>query len=193
MNGAKRNVNCFQTSSTTIRRIIMAIKNPKELFVRLLSGIRQGTEQGAKLYNEISHLAEDPEIKEVLEARAFISEKGISTIDQCFKVIGERPVKVGTQVQDAFVDEFREEFAEIEDPATRRFYLLARANQLNQLRVAEYGSLVAAADISGHSGVGVLLSSCLADRLAFGERVHRIVRQIAETKMGRKVAERVAA
>jgi ferritin-like metal-binding protein YciE len=171
----------------------MAIKNPKELFVRLLSGIRQGTEQGAKLYNEISHLAEDPEIKEVLEARAFISEKGISTIDQCFKVIGERPVKVGTQVQDAFVDEFREEFAEIEDPATRRFYLLARANQLNQLRVAEYGSLVAAADISGHSGVGVLLSSCLADRLAFGERVHRIVRQIAETKMGRKVAERVAA
>ena len=171
----------------------MAIKNPKELFVRLLSGIRQGTEQGAKLYNEISHLAEDPEIKEVLEARAFISEKGISTIDQCFKVIGEKPVKVSTQVQDVFTAEFRKEFAEIEDPATRRLYLLARANQLNQLRVAEYASLVAAADISGHSGVGVLLSSCLADRLAFGERVHRIVRQIAETKMGRKVAERVAA
>jgi ferritin-like metal-binding protein YciE len=69
----------------------MAVKNLKELFVRLLSGVRQGTEQGTKLYNEISQLAEDPEIKEVLEARAFISEKGLSTIDQCFKVIGEKP------------------------------------------------------------------------------------------------------
>jgi ferritin-like metal-binding protein YciE len=91
-----------------------------------------------------------------------------------------------------FADEFRKEFAEIEDPATRRLYPLARANQLNQLRVAEYASLVAAADISGHSGVSVLLSSCLADRLAFGESVHRIVRQIAETRMGKKVAERIA-
>jgi ferritin-like metal-binding protein YciE len=171
----------------------MPVKNPKELFVRLLSGIRQGTEQGTKLYKEISQLVEDPEIKEVLEARAFISEKGVCTIDECFRVIGEKPVKISTQVQDVFADEFRKEFAEIEDTATRRLYLLARANQLNQLRVAEYASLVAAADISGHSGVGVLLSSCLADRLAFGERVHRIVRQIAETRMGRKVTERIAA
>jgi hypothetical protein len=54
-----------------------------------------------------------------------------------------------------FADEFRKEFAEIEDPATKRLYPLARANQLNQLRVAEYASLVAAADISGHSGVSV--------------------------------------
>ena len=133
----------------------MAVKNPKELFVRLLSGIRQGTEQGTKLYKEISQLVEDPEVKEVLDARAFISEKSVSTIDECFRVIGEKPVKVSTQVQDVFANEFRKEFAEIEDPATRRLYLLARANQLNQLRVAEYASLVAAADISGHSGVSV--------------------------------------
>lgn len=171
----------------------MAVKNAKDLFVRLLSGIRQGTEQGTRLYNEISQMAEDPEIKEVLEARAFVSEQDLSTIDQCFKVIGEKPVKVSTQVQDVFAEEFRKEFTEIEDPATRRLYLLARANQLNHLRVAEYASLVAAADISGHSGVGVLLSSCLADRLAFAERANRIVRQIAETKMGKKVAERLAA
>jgi ferritin-like metal-binding protein YciE len=104
-----------------------------------------------------------------------------------------REIECDQQQIIALESQIRKEFAEIEDPATRRLYLLARANQLNQLRVAEYASLVAAADISGHSGVGVLLSSCLADRLAFGERVHRIVRQIAETRMGKKVAERVAA
>lgn len=171
----------------------MAVKNPRELFVRLLSGVRHGTEQGTKLYHEISKLAEDPEVKEVLEARAFISEQGLSTIDQCFKAVGEKPMKVSTQVHDVFADEFRKEFVEIEDRPTRRLYLLARANQLNQLRVGEYASLVAAADISGHAGVGVLLSSCLADRIAFGERTNRIVRQIAETRMGKKVAELVAA
>ena len=58
----------------------MPVKNPKELFVRLLSGIRQGTEQGTKLYKEISQLVEDPEIKEVLEARLSSPKKAFAPL-----------------------------------------------------------------------------------------------------------------
>ena len=171
----------------------MAPQNPKELFVRLLSGVRQGSERGAKIYEEISRMAEDTEIKGVLEARAFIAEKSLATIDRVFQIIGEKPEKVSTRVQDTFTEEFRKEVSEIEDPVTRRLYFLARANHLNQLRIAEYGTLVAAADISDHSEVGVLLESCLADRLAFAERSTRMVRHIAAAKMAKKMTERVAA
>ena len=69
----------------------MSVQNPKELFVQLLSGLRQGTEKSTKMYQEISKFAEDPDVKEALEARAFVSEKVLATLDQCFKLIGEQP------------------------------------------------------------------------------------------------------
>ena len=53
----------------------MTVKNPKELFVMLLSDARQSTERSTKFYREISQAAQDPDIKEALESRAWISEK----------------------------------------------------------------------------------------------------------------------
>jgi ferritin-like metal-binding protein YciE len=59
--------------------------------------------------------------------------------------------------------------------------------------MAEYVTLIAAADLSGHYGVGVLLESCLADKLAFAERTRRLIRRIVETKVAEKVAARAGA
>jgi len=44
-------------------------------------------------------------------------------------------------------------------------------------------TLIAAADTLGHPGVGVLLESCLADKLAFGERTRRLVRALIAEKV----------
>jgi ferritin-like metal-binding protein YciE len=71
----------------------MSVQNPKELFVRLLSSLRQGSERGTKIYQELSKLAEDPDVKEALEARALVSEQTLERLDRCFKLIGEQPVK----------------------------------------------------------------------------------------------------
>lgn len=171
----------------------MAVQNSKELFVRLLSSLRQGSERGAKIYQELSQMAEDPDIKQALEARAFVSEKDLANLDQCFKILGEQPMKVSSRVQDVFLEEFRKELAEIQDPTAKRLFFLARASHLTQLRIAEYTTLVAAADITGHLGVGVLLESNLADRVAFVERTRRLIRYAAEAKLAKKLAERIAA
>lgn len=171
----------------------MSIQNPKELFVRLLSSLRQGSERGSKIYQELTQMADDPDVKQALEARAFVAEKELDNIDQCFKLIGEQPVKVSSRVQDVFLEEFRKELSEIQDPMAKRLFFLARANHLTQLRIAEYTTLVAAADITGHLGVGVLLESNLADRLAFAERTRRLIHHLAEAKLAKKLAERIAA
>jgi len=171
----------------------MPVQNPKELFVRLLSGLRQSSERGTKVYQELSKLAEDPDIKEALEARALVSTQTIERLDQCFKLIGEQPVKVSSRLQETFLEEFHKELGEIQDPMARRLFLLTRAAHLNQLRIAEYIALVAAADLTGHFGVGVLLETCLADRLAFVERTRRFIRNMVEARVAKKVAERVAA
>ena len=171
----------------------MPVQNPKELFVQLLSGLRQGTEKSTKMYQEISKLAEDPDVKEALEARAFVSEKVLATLDQCFKLIGEQPVKVSSHLHDIFVEDFRRELTEIQNPVAKHLFILVKAIHLTHLRIAEYAALVAAADVTGHYGVGVLLESCLADKLAFVERTRRMIRNVVEVKMAKKIAERVAA
>lgn len=167
----------------------MPARDPKQVFLTLLSDVRNNTERGNKFYTEISQLAQDPEIKEALEARAFIASKSLEKLDQCFKILGEQPVKLSGRLHDALVEDFKEKLAEIQSPVARRLFILAKAIQLTHFRIGEYVALVAAADYSGHYGVGVLLESCLGEKLAFVERTRRLLRRMAEEK----IAERVAA
>jgi ferritin-like metal-binding protein YciE len=171
----------------------MPVKNPKELFVLMLSDLRQGTERTTKLFDELSHIAQDPDIKEALEARVFVSQKILDTLDQCFKLIGEQPAKLSGRLYEVFVEDFRREVAEIQNPVVRHLFILAKASHLIHFRISEYKALIAAADLSGHYGVGVLLESCLADKLAFVERTRRLIQNIAATKVAEKIASRPAA
>lgn len=167
----------------------MAIKSPKELFVQMLSASRQGTERSIQIYQEMSQVAQDPDIKEALEARAFVSRNDLTMLDQCFKLIGEKPVQWTGRLLETFVEDFRNGLSEIQSPAAKVLFVLAKANHLTHLRVAGYEAMIAAADRTGHYGVGVLLEACLGDKLAFIERNRRILRKFVETK----VTERLAA
>ena len=167
----------------------MPAKNPKEVFVALLSDARQNTERSVKLYQELSGFAQNPDIKEALESRAFITEHNLETLDRCFELIGEKPIKTTGRLMEVFVEDFKRELAEIQSPAAKHIYVLAKATHLAHLRFAEYVALIAAADVTGHFGVGVLLESVLADKLAFLERTRRLVRHMIEGK----VTERLVA
>ena len=166
----------------------MIVKNQKELFVMLLSDARQNAERSTKLYQEISQAAQDPDVKEALESRAWISEKDLAAIDRCFQLIGEQPMKLSGRLQEVFVEDFRRELAEIQNPIAKHIYVLAKASHLVHLRMAEYVALVAAADVTGHYAVGVLLESCLADKVAFVERTRRLIRNFVATKLAAKAA-----
>ena len=166
----------------------MQVKNRKELFVLLLSNVRQSTERSAKLFQELSDAAQSPEIEEAFSARTFVTQKTLATLDEAFRLIGEKPVTPSNRLQDVFVEDFRRELEEIQSPEARRIYALVKANHLTHLRIGEYVALIAAADMSAHYGVGVLLESCLADALAFVERTRRLIRNIVETKLAARAA-----
>ena len=166
----------------------MIVKNQKELFVMLLSDARQNAERSTKLYQEISQAAQDPDVKEALESRAWISEKDLAAIDRCFQLIGEQPVKLSGRLQEVFAEDFRRELAEIQNPNAKHMFVLAKVTHLVHLRIAEYVALVAAADVTGHYAVGVLLESCLADKVAFVERTRRLIRNFVATKLAAKAA-----
>jgi ferritin-like metal-binding protein YciE len=160
----------------------MPIKDPKELFVLMLSDLRQGAERSTKIFQELSQIAQDPDVKEALEARVYVSGQILNTLDECFKLIGQKPQKTSGRFQEVFVEDFRRELAEIQSQEARRLFILVKANHLVHFRIAEYVALIAAADLTGHYGVGVLLESCLADKLAFVERTRRLIRKQVEAR-----------
>lgn len=155
----------------------MPNKNPEEIFVLLLSNLRHGAEQSTRFYQELSSIIQDQDIKEALESRSFITSQILDKIDECFRLIGEKPVKPTGRLYEIFAEDFRKEINEIQSPRAKRLYALAKLNHLINLRKGEYVALIAAADLTGHYGVGVLLESCLADKLAFGERIRRFMRE----------------
>jgi ferritin-like metal-binding protein YciE len=163
----------------------MAINNAKELFVFLLSDLRQGAERTIKIFHEIGKLAQDRDIKQALDARALVSHKILDTLDEAFKLIGATPVKMSPRMDGAFVEDFRRELAEIPTPEARRLFILAQASHLVHLRIGDYMALISAADVSGHYGVGILLESCLADKVAPGERVRRLIREHLQSDIAR--------
>jgi ferritin-like metal-binding protein YciE len=158
----------------------MPIKDQKELFIWLLSGLRQATQRSAKIFQELCEIAQDPEIKEALDARVFVSGKIMSTLDECFRVIGQKPVNTTGRLHEVFAEDFRRELTEIESWEGRRLFVLAEVTRMVHLRIAEYQVLIAAADLAGHYGVGVMLESCLADNMVFVERTRQLIRNRLE-------------
>jgi ferritin-like metal-binding protein YciE len=161
----------------------MPIKTPKELCVSMLSELRQGAERSEGIYEELGQAAQNPEIKEALEARELVSSQIAQRLDECFRLIGEKPAKVNQRLHEVFIEDFRRELKEIEGSVARKLFILAKASHLAHLQVASYIALIAAADTFGHPGVGVLLESCLADKLAFMERTRGLIRAQIEQKV----------
>jgi ferritin-like metal-binding protein YciE len=155
----------------------MPIDNAKDLFVMLLSDLRQGAERTTNIFKDLSEATQDPKLKELLEARVFLSDKILASLDECFKLIGTKPVNHNGRLRDVFLEDFRKDLSQIRSTDAKRLFILVRATHLIHLRIGEYVALIAAADLSDHQGVGVLLESCLADKLAFVEQTRRLIRE----------------
>jgi len=161
----------------------MTAKNPKEVFVTMLSALREGNERTTGILQEMSQAVENQDVKQVIEARVFIKDQILAKLDHVFSLIGEKPIKFSGRLLEVFAEDWRRELGEIQSSEARRLFVLAKATHLVHLRIGEYMLLTAAADLTGNWGVGVLLESCLADELAFVERTRRLIRHIAEAKV----------
>ena len=122
----------------------MSVNSPQEMFVLLLSDVRRKTERSIDFYQKAGKLAEEPEIKEAIAARAFVAEKSLDKIDEAFKLINQKPVTLSGRTEEVFVEDFRRELAEIKLPLVRRIFVLSKLMHLTHWRIGEFVALVAA-------------------------------------------------
>lgn len=161
----------------------MPITSMNEIVVSLLSELRHGAERSQSIYQELGQASQNSQIKEALESRGMIASQVLSRLDECFKLLNEKPVKVNQRMRDVFIEDFRKELSEIQMPLARKVFVLAKASHLAHLEAAGYMALIEASDTLGHPGIAILLESCLADKLAFAQRTKRLIRQHIEQKV----------
>lgn len=161
----------------------MAIQNPQDLFVWMLSDVRQRTEKSKQFFMDVSQIAEDPDVKQAVDAHIYVQGNILGTLDHIFDMIGKKPVSTETKFRETLKEDFQKELDTIEGPGVRRLYIAAKLSHLMRLHAAEYMILVQMADLSGNYGVGALLETCLADSLAFAERLRDRVRAYVETTL----------
>lgn len=160
----------------------MPVKNTRELFVRLLSEVRQSTTRAGTIFQQMGEVAQNAQVRNALEARAFVAGKTISALDEVFRIIGEKPLALDTHLEDVLLEDFKRELAEIQSPEAKRVFLLMKVNHLVHLHMSEYLALIAIADVTENYAVGVLLESCLADTAVFVDRTRRLIRSLIETR-----------
>ena len=114
----------------------MPIKTPKDLCVAMLSELRHGAERSRGIYEELGQAAQNPEIKEALDARELVSFQIMNRLDECFRLIGEKPAKVDQRLHEVFIEDFRRELNEIQGSVARKLFVLAKASHLGHLQVA---------------------------------------------------------
>jgi ferritin-like metal-binding protein YciE len=161
----------------------MPVKNPKELFVLMLSDVRQSSERMTAMLSELSNIAQDPQVADALEEKEFVASQTVAKLDQCFKLIGEKPLKLKGRVREVLIEEALKDAAEISSPIAKQLWVLSKGLQLIHLRTAEYVAMIAAAEITGNQEVQALLESCLADKMAAVDRVRNRIRTIVEGKI----------
>lgn len=159
----------------------MPIQNPKDLFIWMLSDVRRREERSGYIAQELLKQAEDPDVKEVLDSWMFMKDKTVSTIDHCFKLLNAQPVSTTGRIHEVFLEDFLKEINEIQNPQVKVLYFLSKLSQMMHLQIGEYQALTAMADISGHTGVGALVETCLASYLVFVDRARNRIANLIMT------------
>jgi ferritin-like metal-binding protein YciE len=161
----------------------MPTKEPKDVFLALLSDVRHNTDRANKFYTEFGNVVQDSELKEDAESRALITNQALVRLDRCFSLLGEKPVALSGRVQETLIEDFRRELGEIQGPIAKQLFILARLSHLASFRIGEYVALTAAADLTGNHAVGSLLETCLADAMALQERTRRAIGAVIATRV----------
>src|SRR5215469_2965971 len=106
------------------RNLRMPATFPKEFVVSGLNELRQGMERSKKIYEELARAAQNARIKEALEARVLISAQNLCRLDECFKLINEKPAEVSPHEHELFIQDLREELDQIESPDASKMFVL---------------------------------------------------------------------
>ena len=165
----------------------MAIQSAQDLFITVLSNVHAREQRSLQLWQEMSKLAQDEDVKEALDTRAYLTKQSISNLEECFRILGKQPVKTDTRLHDVLVDDFHRELNEIQQPGLKSLYIIHKAREIAHIHIGAYKGLVTMAELMGNVPVSALLETNLAAKMVFADRARELTREIGRTVIAAKM------
>jgi ferritin-like metal-binding protein YciE len=171
----------------------MAIQNAEEHFINGLTHTLNMERRLQKVVDEMSQAVDDPEIKDILSVRSYLTGQAISNIEKCFELLGKQPVSLSGRFAEALAEDCRGELSAIQSPAVRTLWVLGKVRAIQNLHIGEYGVLTAMARAAGNYPVAALLERNLTDKVEFVERTRDVFAAMAKRELAGKLVARARA
>ncbi|HUX89022.1 MAG TPA: DUF892 family protein [Chloroflexota bacterium] len=170
----------------------MAIQSGEELFLSLLSDSHAREQHMAQFWDQLSQNVQDPDIRNIISVRAFLTKQDASNLEKCFQILGKQPSPPNIQFYQSMADNFRRQFDSIQHPGMKALYALWAIRTVQNWAIGEYMGLTAMADAVGNRAVTNLLDHTLADKVDFVATTRDFFRDNVRQAIGARAAGRAA-
>jgi ferritin-like metal-binding protein YciE len=167
----------------------MAIQSGEDLFLTILSRVHESEKRLLSAVQELSHMAEDKYVKDMLDVRAFLTQQEVSNIEECFRLMGKQPVPTDTRFHEVWLEDTRRELQEIQLPILKGLYIVTAIHRIQNYHIAQYAALITMSEYAGYDAVTTLLRRNMADKMEFIERTNEFIREVGKRVFVAKARE----
>jgi len=177
---------------TNRRKTNMPVQNAEELFLSLLSDSYAREQHMAQFWDQFSQQVQDPDVKNILSVRAFLTRQDASNIEKCFQIMGKQPSPPNVRFYQTMAEDFRRQLDTIQHPGLKAVYALWAIRTMQNWAIGEYSALTAMAAVAGNRAVTNLLEHTLADKMDFVQDTREWFRDMVKQAISARVAGRAA-
>jgi ferritin-like metal-binding protein YciE len=160
------------------------IKTMDDLFVHTLQDIYYAEKQIHKSLPKMIEKANDPQLKQGLEAHRGETQGHIQRLEQVFKQHGAEVKAVNCPAIDGILEEADDLVGEVEDKQVTDAAIIAAAQAVEHYEITRYGTLTAWAKQLGREDCAALLQQNLDEEFAADSKLTKL----AESGVNRKAA-----
>ena len=157
----------------------MAMNSAQDLIIHMMSDLMTSETRLEQFAEEASKAVQDQDAKDYFNARTQLRKDAVSNLEECFRLIGEQPVKVESRFRDVWSEDVRREMNAIQNPGLKAIYAIGTLRQIQDFHIGEYRVLRGVARVAGNYGVLALLDANLGMKLATNEETDELLRRIA--------------
>jgi ferritin-like metal-binding protein YciE len=170
----------------------MAIQSAEDLFIATLSNLHASEQRLAKAADELSQQVQDPDVKNILSVRAYLTQQDVSNLEKCFQLLGKQPMPGMTRFSQVWAEDALKEVGAIQAPGLKALYALNKIRTIQNFHVGEYAAATAMAAFVGNRAVTTLLEHTMADKIDFVERTQDFVVDLAQQALSTRAAGKAA-
>ena len=158
-----------------------AIQSPQQLFLLQLAEMYDIEQRLTQVLPELAQEVQNPEVKEAFSQHLQETQQHVRNLEQCFQILGQQPVAMPNhtvvglkQDHDSFMQQFQPS-----DSILTMFDLNAGC-QSEHLEIANYNSLIDAANNLGFQQCVPLFQQNLQQEEAAAQRLSTIAHQLGQ-------------